>query len=211
VIAQSWLHHQRLFSQAGPLQKVSRPPGKPMAFITYKHSISLPYAKEVFKDTYLHNKCLNIKYRTGSLHANKERQQQYGGSHQSGRYRESNVRADPYNQPRSDNRFQDRRSNRNNAQNFYNNDIGTGSSSMPSYGSSRTNVEYEPQFVSFDSPAPQFKGAAPVNHPDHPVSLDERRQRLQHYQGYTAAAQSHRGYSQRDNSYSSSQRQGRRF
>ena len=61
-----------------------------MAFITFKHSVSPPYAKELFSDTNLHGRRLNINFRTGSIHLP---QQPAGAGRQGAPYQ----RSDSYN------------------------------------------------------------------------------------------------------------------
>lgn len=55
--------------------------------------------------------------------------------------------------------------------------------------------EYVPQpllYVPFNSPPEAFIGGAPVNHPNHPVPLEDRRQRLMNQQRLLSQAETQR-------------------
>lgn len=202
------------------MEKVAIPQGKNMAFITFKHSVSPPYAKQLFSDTSLHGRRLNISFRTGSIHLP---QQQTSAGRQGAPYQ----RSDSYN----------RRGGYHSANNSYNQRNGNSSYagqpsqnqsmgllnapvtypgfaanpfqanhqavSIQGYRSSADSREYVPQYVSIDNPHNHFRGAVPVNHPDHAVSLDERRQRLLHQQNYVHQTDTQRN---KHNSYHSRSR-----
>ena len=197
-----------------------------MAFITFKHSVSPPYAKELFSDTNLHGRRLNINFRTGSIHLP---QQPAGAGRQGAPYQ----RSDSYNRRGGYHPANNSYSNRSDQRNgnayasqhqqmqsvgmisppvtypgFAANPFQAIAQSAPNisiqgYRASADNREYIPQYVSIDNPHNQFRGAAPVNHPDHAVSLDERRQRLLHQQHYVHQADAQR---QQNRSYHSRNR-----
>lgn len=179
-----------------------------MAFITYKHSISPPYAKQLFSDTRLHGRTLNINFRTGSVHLGNNQHQHHQGGRSAGA---------PYNRADTYNRHghgsysgHSSYNQRNEGAHMYGQQqqsrglLGAPTSYPPTfaaaqyqaapqplvhvaiqgYRSTADSREYVPQYVSLDNPHNQFRGAAPVNHPEHAVPLDERRQRLLHQQQY---------------------------
>lgn len=183
-----------LLFQAGPLEKVSRKVGKPMAFVTYRHSISLPYAKELYQDTRLHNRMLKVAYRTGSIHEKREQQINVNQRVAADRNRDfhGNRSGPQINQSRVEDRFQvaaaatvARASSYPMLQGtVYSPVYRTGHNAYRSSGGS----EYVPQFVSMDNPPASFMGATPINHPDHHVSLSHRRDRLLRQQQHTRSA-----------------------
>lgn len=179
-----------------------------MAFVTFKHSVSAPYAKELFCDTRLHGRILNVDFRTGSIHVGGNNRQSRSGNHN------NSQQQTPYSRPQHNpnpNQGGHNNSNYYGSQNqplsglmhspvipgmVYGNGLMSSpfmpaAQSMPiiqGYRSSADNREYVPQFVGFDSPPSSFMGTAPVNHPDHPVRFDERRQRLMNQQRYITQA-----------------------
>ena len=65
-----------LFLQAGPLVNVvikrPRNSNNKFAFVIFKHSQSVPYAIELFRDTKLYGRVLSIRARMESKHASTE-------------------------------------------------------------------------------------------------------------------------------------------
>lgn len=170
-----------------------------MAFITYKHSVSAPYAKELFCDTKLHGRILNIDFRTGSVHRPTESQRQprqgnYNGS-QDTRNQNSSHSYQSRNQTSYNNYGSVGQQNglfpspvANAAQTAFvaglvQSPFTANTSSMPrtgiqGYRSSAGNREYIPQYVGLENPPVAFHGGPLINQPDHHTSIDERRRRL---------------------------------
>lgn len=194
------------------------PQNKNMAFITYKHSVSAPYAKEIFCDTKLHGRILNVDFRTGSTFADNARQSRqgnYNGNQQSRHQGNAGHQGRPYpSQSYSANSNYGHASQQNGLMPYpspsgHSSGYVVGSpfaanpQSMPQVGiqgyrSSAGNREYVPQYVSIESPPTPFRGAPPVNHPDHQVSLDERRNRLLSQQRYVVQADMYRNQPRRN-------------
>lgn len=208
------------FLQAGPLEKVAIPPNKTIAFVTFKHSVSAPYAKELFRDTRLHGQMLNISFRTGSIHSGggQGQRQSRAPDHSAGNSRSDRhhggerSHGSPYQRVQGHNSSVGHQSpavHYNGSPNVYPSP-GYGmvqvpffpdARSMPAIGiqgyrSSAENREYVPQYVSFENPPVGFRGGVPINHPDHPVAMDERRQRLLNQQHYLTEADMQRNQRQ---------------
>lgn len=165
-----------------------------MAFITFRHSVSVPYAKELFSDTKLHGRFLSLDFRTGSIHAGNQRQARQSNHHSASPYdrqqpRQSHSQGrDHYSGYVHQSQVQDRSFHNMHTQGPY-----TPNPSVPSQPRiqgyrSADNREYEPQFVSFNSPPVNFRGGVPINHPGHQIPFDERRQRLLTQQRYVTQA-----------------------
>ena len=211
--------------QAGPLEKVAIPSNKNMAFITYKHSVSAPYAKELFCDTKLHGSMLNINFRTGSVHASGGRRPPRQDHQNGGRdMRSINSSGGGGYSNHSYQSQQNVGSHSNYSTPTQQNGAGLFSPPIPGnypgtitvqgmppspfamnpqsmppvaiqgYRSTVDNREYVPEYVSFNNPPVNFRGAIPVNHPDHAVGIDERRRRLLNQQRYVTQNDMHRSH-----------------
>lgn len=187
----------------------SQKPGT--AFITYKHSVSVPYAKDLFSDTKIHGRYLQLAFRHGSMHADHQTRKDHSeyDNYNTGRYSsaETNRRSSHgshYNSYQPNQSHHSKYSTQNQAQDPFTADL----SILPTQGyrPSAHHREYDPLapaplFVSFTNPPTNFIGAVPLNQPGHAIDLETRRQRLLSQQRYSTQANSNRNQRRYENRY----------
>lgn len=184
------------------------------AFVTYKHSVSVPYAKELFSDTRVHGRYLQLAFRHGSTHSDSQRSADHSAHDRyTGRYSNTHgtgAHGSHYGRHSQDQRYQPSQSHnqRYSARSRPQDPFTANSTAFPvqEYRSATHHREYDPQapaplFVSFANPPANFTGGAPLNQPGHPVDLETRRQRLLTHQHYATQTDSYRKQRRHDNRY----------